>query len=413
MIQCRTDCFRTSGSAHIGKNRSTNWCWGLLLVATTAVSAGTEQTLTLQQAEHLALNADPAIMAGRSRAAALQDQAVADGQLPDPKLGLGVYNLPLDDFSFSSQPTTQFRTKIQQAFPRGETLHYRQMQTEWLGKAEHARTQLTALEIQRDLRLSFLELYYQDQAMRIIEQSRGLFQQLVDTTRAHFATGRVNQQDVLRAQLELSRLDDRLSRIGEQADVQRATLSRWLGGDALRPIDSAFPELMPLPSQGALQRSLLQHPAIVTASARVEAHQQMVKAAREQYKPGWNVGIEYRKRFGDEPDGSDRTDMMAAMLTVDLPLFTEKRQDKRLAASQQNAEAARQMREQKLRELSRTLNADYARWQRLGEQKELYRKRLIREATDNVNASIHAYQSGTTEFTTLMRARILHRHRPV
>lgn len=378
----------------------------LLAVMVPAVAVAGQDVLTLQEAERLALEADPAIIAGRSRALALQEQAVAEGQLEDPKLGIGLFNLPLDDFSFRSQPTTQFRTKIQQAFPRGNTLHYRQLRREWMSKAERASTRLTEREIRRDLREDFLELYYQENAALIIEQSRDLFQQLVDITRAHFAAGRVSQQDVLQAQLELSRLDDRATRIDEMADVQRAKLTRWIGEAAFRRIDSTFPSLPELPDRVFLQENLMRHPAMRSASAQVEASQQSVKAAREQYKPGWNVGLEYRKRFGNDPDGRDRADMMAATVVVDLPFFTEKRQDKRLSASQQQAAAAQQLREQRLRELRRMLEADYARWRRLGEQVTLYGERLVREAIDSADAALNAYQSGINEFTTLMRARI-------
>jgi outer membrane protein TolC len=228
----------------------------------------------------------------------------------------------------------------------------------------------------------------------------------VDITRAHYASGRVSQQDVLQAQLELSRLDDRATRIDEQRDVQRATLSRWIGDAAWQPIDAQFPLLAAIPTSTELQAARPGHPAIKSASARVEASQQSVKEAREQYKPGFDVGLEYRKRFGDNADGSDRPDQMAAMVTLDLPLFTEKRQDKRLSASQQKTEAAIQTREQKLRELERTLAADYARWQRLGEQQTLYQERLLREASDNAEAAVNAYQSGLNEFNSLIGARI-------
>jgi outer membrane protein TolC len=261
-------------------------------------------------------------------------------------------------------------------------------------------------EILRDVRQAYLELYYQEQAARIIARSRDLFEQLVDITRAHYASGRVSQQDVLQAQLELSRLDDRATRIDEQRDVQRATLSRWIGAYANQPLDMQFPQLPPVASLDELKAGLAQHPSIQAASARVQASRQRVKEAREQYKPGLNVGVEYRKRFGDNADGSDRPDQMAAMLTLDLPVFTDKRQDKHLSASQLQAEASVQQREQQLRELQRTLAGDYARWQRLGEQRQLYHDHLLREAADNAVAAVHAYQSGTTEFTSLVRARI-------
>lgn len=376
----------------------------LLLMLPYALSARAELSLT--DAERLALEADPAVIASQSRALALQEQAVADGQLPDPKLTVGVWNVPLDDFSMKKEGSSQFRTGIKQAFPRGQTLRYRRKRTEWLGMAQQAQTKFTEQEIRRDVRQAFLELYYQNQAAHIIERSRRLFIQLVDITRAHYATGRVSQQDVLQAQLELSRLDDRAVKISEQSDVQRAELTRWIGEAAWQPVTPGFPVLPEPQSQTRLQASLAQHPAIESATARVEANRQLVKAAREQYKPGFDVGLEYRKRFGDNADGSDRPDMMAAMVTLDLPLFTEKRQDRRLAAQQQQTEAAIQTREQKLREMQRTLKSDYARWLRLGEQMTLYQQHLLRESMENAAAALLSYQSGINEFNTLMRARI-------
>jgi outer membrane protein TolC len=368
--------------------------------------ASLPEVLTLGTVEQYALEADPTVIASQSRAVALQEQAIADGQLSDPKLGLGIYNVPLNDFSVTREPSTQFRTKIQQQFPRGDTLHYQQKRTEWLGKAETAQTNLARREIRRDVRETYLELYYQVQAADIVARSRGFFQNLVEITRAHFATGRVNQQDVLQAQLELSRLDDRATHIDGNIEEQQAQLTRWLGDHAWRSIDTRFPALPALPSQEVLKASLQTHPSIQTASARVEANQQLVKVAREQYKPGWNVGVEYRKRFGDDPNGSNREDMMAAMVTVDLPVFTEKRQDKRLTASRQNAEAAVQTRDQRLRELRRMLEINVAQWKRLGAQEALYHARLVSEAHQSAEAALNAYQSGTSEFNTLMLSRI-------
>lgn len=362
--------------------------------------------LTIESAEQLALSADPAVLMRQSRARALHEQAVADGQLPDPKLLFGVWNVPLDDFSMEKEPSSQLRAGISQAFPRGDSLKYRRGRTEWLGRAESDATRNARAEIRRDVREAYLELYYQERAADIIARSRGLFEQLVEITRAHYASGRVSQQDVLQAQLELSRLDERATRIDAQRDVQRAALSRWIGAAADEPLDTRFPALPDVPALAVLQSGLAQHPAIQSASARVQASQQRVNEAREQYKPGFNVGVEYRKRFGDNADGSDRPDQMAAMVTLDLPVFTDKRQDRHLAASQLQAEAALQTREQKLRELQRNLAGDYARWQRLGEQARIYSEHLVREAADNAVAAVHAYQSGTTEFTSLMRARI-------
>ncbi|MEA2094330.1 MAG: TolC family protein, partial [Pseudomonadota bacterium] len=381
-------------------------CKRLLVVILLSGLSTAQADIDINEAIRLALADDPVIAASQARAQAFSDNAVADGQLPDPKLRTGIYNLPLDTFEFDREPTTQFRLGLVQEFPRGNTLELRQKKSEWMANAEVARTEAAQRMLVRDVRRSFLELYYQLQAEQVINETRDLFAQLVDITQAHYATGRVSQQDVLRASLELSRLDDRTTRILNEADKSRAALTKWIGEAASLPVASGFPELPALPAKTAIETSLPQHPVIRTETAKIEASNQRIRIAREQFKPGWSAGLEYRKRFGDDPNGDDRADMMAAMVTVELPWFTESRQDKRLSASIEQTKSVQLERDDKLRELLQMLNTDYANWQRLGERVALYESQLLHESTANARASLNAYQSGVTEFTTLMRARI-------
>ncbi len=378
----------------------------LVLFALTTLSFASRADLDLDETVRLALADDPAVTASRAIAMALGDSAIADGQLPDPKLTTGIWNLPVDDFDIDREPSTQLRLGLVQAFPRGDTLQYKQQQTEWMANSQAAKTDVTSRQLVRNVRKSFLELYYQIQAEQVISKTRTLFAQLVDITQAHYATGRVSQQDVLRASLELSRLDDRTTRIRNESDKSRAALTKWIGAAAAMPIDSNFPELPALSAKDAIEAVLPEHPVIRMATAKIEASKRGIQIAREQYKPGWSAGLEYRKRFGEDPDGDDRADMMAAMVTVDLPLFPKNRQDKRLSASIQQAESAQLTRDDRLRGLKQMLDSDYANWQRLGERADLYESQLLHESTANAQASLNAYQSGVTEFTTLMRARI-------
>ncbi|HAJ92585.1 MAG TPA: hypothetical protein DCO71_08240 [Gammaproteobacteria bacterium] len=374
----------------------------LLLTLATAARAG----LDINEVVRLALADDPTIAASKARSQAFSDNAIADGQLPDPQLNTGIYNLPTDNFHINEEPSTQLRLGVKQAFPRGKTLHYRQRQSEWKATAAMATAELGARQLILEVRKNFLELYYQIRAREIVAETRTLFSRLVDITQAHYATGRVNQQDVLNASLELARLDDRTTRILNAVDTNRAALTKWIGEPASLPVNSSFPELPPPPSRGQIESELPGHPAIRIETARLEAENQSIRIAREQYKPGWSAGLEYRKRYGEDPNGDDRSDMMAAMLTVDIPLFTKNRQDKRLSASIQQASSVQLTRDDKLRELKRQLDTDYANWQRLGERAALYKSQLLQASTANAQASLNAYQSGVTEFTTLMRARI-------
>ncbi len=380
-------------------------CLVPMFIAQTAM-AGEGMLLDLPASEQIALQNDPLLQAGLARSEALDADAVADGQLPDPKLRTGLYNLPLDDFDLSREPATQLRLGIQQAFPRGDTLLYKSRKTRAQASVERRRVQLERRKILREVRKTFLDIYYQVEAAKIIRSSRKLFESLTEITRVQYGSGGSSQQDVLRAELELSRLDDRITRIQAREETARARLSRWLGQAAWRALQPAMPELPAVPGKKAIEEALQNHPQILVRSAAIEVHQQAVAISKQQYKPGWMLGAEYRMRFGDHPDGSSRADMGAIMLTVDVPLFTGKRQDQRLAASQKRADAASLERADSWRKLRESLAMKAANKERLAERIQRYERRLLKEAEENAKAALQAYQSGTLEFTGLMKARI-------
>ena len=256
-----------------------------------ALASGARAGLDINEAVRLSLADDPVIAASRARSQAFSDNAIADGQLPDPQLRSGIYNLPTDNFHINEEPSTQLRLGLQQAFPRGKTLHYKQRQGEWQATAALAAAELGTRQVTLQVRSQFLDLYYQTRADIIVQETRALFTQLVDITRTQYATGRVSQQDVLQASLELSRLDERATRILNALDTSRANLNKWIGTAASLPVNSDFPTL-PLPAtQQQIESSLPDHPAIMMETAKLEAENQSIRIAREQYKPGWSAGL--------------------------------------------------------------------------------------------------------------------------
>jgi len=367
---------------------------------------GDALALSLLQAEQLALEADPLIKSYKASSRSFDAESAANGTLPDPKLRLGMFNVPLDTFSTTEDPSTQLRIGIQQEFPRGDTTDLKQQQSRWLAQAAMAQAEDEQLQLLMNVREAYLNLFYEIQARGIVNESRQLFIKLVRITEDQYAAGRANQQDVIHADLELSRLDDRAIKIQGNEDEYRAQLAQWVGDIAWQDIDNHFPVLPEVSDELDINQMLTQHPAVMIETAKVEASRTMIEVTRQDYKPGVGAFVEYRKRFGENSDGSDRSDMMAAMVTVDIPLFTENRQDKNVAAREQSANAARYTRDDKLRVLKRKLEKDRAIYKRLGERELIYKNKLINSATSNAEASLNAYQSGVTEFTTLMRARV-------
>ncbi len=362
--------------------------------------------LSLKQAEQLALSDDPMVKSYLASSRAFEQQSIADNTLPDPQLRLGMFNLPIDTFSTTQEPTTQLRLGLQQAFPKGDSLKYKQQQSRWLSKFALAQADDEKLKILRDLREVYLNLYYEVQSEKIINDTRALFTSLVKITQAHYAAGRVKQQDVLRADLELARLDDRLVKTLSRQDEYRAALAQWTGERAYQAIPESLPVLAAIPDTSNFNALLVKHPAIVMQEAKVNASRSMVALAKQGYRPGLNAFVEYRKRFGNNPNGSDRADMLAAMVTLDIPLFSANRQDKRVSANIEKTSAAQFKRDDKLRELKRRLEKDRAIYKRLAQRQQLYDEQLLASARDNAKATLRAYQSGVTEFTTLMRSKM-------
>lgn len=377
----------------------------LMVVALNVAAGPLPAQLGLPEAEQLALDRDPLIGRFDSLAQASREQAVADGQLPDPRLRVGALNFPTDSFARSQEPMTQLLLGVSQTFPRGDTLALKQRQSEQGAEVELAQGAERQLMVRKATRQAWLDLYLQQRSLAVIDESRGWFEQLRDVTEAHYASGRSTQQDVLRAQLELSRLDDRYTSTLQAADQARAGLEKWIGPVAARALDDELPALSDPIAPAAFRESLVQHPALRAENARIQQQRIGSDIAREQYKPGWMLDVSYGDRIGKNGDGSDRSDFLSAMVQLDLPLFREKRQDRNLAASEQRLFAATQARDEKLRELERMAESAQARWRRLGERQALYRERLLPDAESHAEAALQAYQSGLSDFSRLIRAR--------
>jgi len=370
------------------------------------LSANNASALNLKQAERLAIQSDPSIESFKATSRSFVDESVADNTLPDPKLRLGAVNVPVDSFDLQQEQMTQLKVGIVQVFPRGDVLSIKQKQSQYLSKSELAMASDAEFKILRDVRESYLNLYYEVSAYQIIRETRKLFSELVKITESNYAAGRVNQQDVILAGLELARLDDRSTKIQAREEGYRAMLAQWIGDVAWNSISMEFPQLPALQENVDLNQVIVQHPLIRAQSAKVNASKQMTEMAKQEYKPGWSLLVDYGFRSGNNPDGSERADFATAMVALDIPLFTANRQDKTVSSNQQKISAARYAKDDQLRKLKQLYEKNQHLWQRLGERQELYKNSLLKAAKNNSMASLKAYQSGVSEFNTLMRAQI-------
>ncbi len=184
--------------------------------------------LTLAEAELIALDSDFISKKYNARSESLKERAIADGQLPDPELSFGIAEVPLNNFNFNEHEDTEVRLGFSQAIPPGDTLKYRAERTNSMANIEQARMLNQRLLVINNVRDAYAELYFQQEKNRLLELNRDLFTEMADITERQYAEGRDNQYDVLRAQLELSFIEDRIEETKGMIDVAQAELSKWI-----------------------------------------------------------------------------------------------------------------------------------------------------------------------------------------
>lgn len=376
----------------------------LLFLSTISYADTLSVPLTLSEAEHLAIINEPLLEGIEANVDALDQQAIADDQLDDPELMLGVQNLPTNTLSFTQDDMTMITAGVQQTFPKGHSLTFKSQATAATAQAEEMRKMQQTLVVLRTVRDTWLDLYYWTQAAQVIKTNQKLFKQLVKATVSQYSVGKTNQQNVLQAQLALTRLSDQATQVDSNIALLRAQLARWIGSDeANRPLAS-LPDWLPPPPLATLQHELIQHPLLKIDAATIQSDRDDVCWAKEQYKPGFTVGVGYELRQGDFADGTPRSDMVTAQATVSLPVFPDQRQTRRLNASEDKLVAGELTQQVHYRDLSSKLAAQYAVWQDLSTRVVLYDQHLLPEAKQSAKATMLAYQNNMTDFASVIRA---------
>lgn len=362
--------------------------------------------LTLAEAEDLALRQEPGRAALLARATALEERGVVAAQLPDPTMRVGIANYPISSGSFSTEGMTQAQLGFRQSFPSGKSRTFSGQRFKSLSLELTESAAARARDVHTSVRISWLETYYWQHARNIVAESRPFFADLVAVTRSLYSVGRKTQHDVLRAELELSRLDDRLIEINRRHMQAKAALSEWLGPDADRPVASNLPTGVSVPAIETLHDNLLSHPAVLASDARIAARSAVVELAEESKKPGWALDLGYGYREGNLPSGEPRSDFVSLSVSMELPFFKKDRQDRSLSAALSERSAARYERNELLRRLMSQLDAEYVHWQDLTRRVALYESQILGLSKSQAQAALLAYQSEAGDFADVMRGYI-------
>lgn len=377
---------------------------GLVLFAGLLLSCGPLYAETVDQLVQEALTNNPDLAAAKARWEQSSHKVAQVGSLMDPVLSFAFSNYPHDDLSGDVAPMTGNELKLAQAFPFPGKLDGRSAlaseQSHWFEsvyKDQH-------FQIARKVKDAWYRLYLNERAIVVTERNLALVDDIIRLTEVRYETGSGLQQDVLKAQVQRSKLMERLMALRQQKSVVQSELNRLLN----RPTDSSFdvPEELELVeadvSLDALQAAGSENRPMTSAyQALIKRYRQQQNLARLNDYPDMTLWASWRFRDDDLPDGG--TDFVSTGISLTLPVYRDKRR-----AEKAEALAGLRMAEKQAESFQNTVEEQirnaYSRMEETQEQTELYREGIIPQTSQSLQAALSAYQVGKVAFISLLDA---------
>ena len=366
--------------------------------------------LLLKDAVAISLADNPGLAVMKARAEALTTVPSQQGSLPDPRLSLNMMNLPVDSFDFTQEGMTQLQVGFSQMLPFPGKLALREAVAGHESTAARWQVEEVRLKLVRDVKTVWWNLYFTDRALEIVARNMELLSQFVGVAQTKYKVGKGLQQDVLLAQLELSKLHDQTINLRGLRRNQIAQLNALL--------DQPTNNLLQLPQRitetlaeiddekGLLVFATKTRPMLAASQSNIDAARARLGLAKKDYSPDFKFDAVYGYRGGENTDGSNRADFLSVMFSMNLPIYTGARQNK---VVDQRASQVLQSQYQRddahnivAAEVSRAL-ADY---QQSREQANLLKQGIIPQATQTVASMLAAYQVNKVDFLDLVHAQI-------
>ncbi|MFA9461283.1 TolC family protein [Thiohalorhabdus sp. Cl-TMA] len=378
-----------------------------LFAGSLAAAPAAGPVLTLERAESRSLQNHPSLADLEARIRGAERRAVAEGTLSDPRMSVGLSNVPTDTFALDQEPMTQVQVGLHQDFPAPGTLALRERRAQEKGEAYRWKRADTRAELVRRVRKAWLERFYLDRALAVVEENLALFEELLAIARSQYRVGKGLQQEVLLANLERDKLLDKRAELERRKATADSRLANLLAGREGRfRLPDALPELPDPPAREALAKGLADHPSVQSMEARIQRRRTGVDLAEKAYYPDMGVDFVYGHRPGSEPDGGAWADFVTARFRMSLPIFNQAKHDGMLAAALAERDALERQRRTMLLDLRSTARSKRAALEAARERVALFEDTILPESEQTVEASVAAYTTGRLGFLDLVRARI-------
>lgn len=353
-------------------------------------------------AESLANN--PELHAAKARWEMSARQIVPARALEDPRLSLTLSNYPIDSLAFDETPMTGNELNLAQTFPfpgklaaKGEMA---EQQALWYrGVYEDGKLQLA-----RKVKDTYYRLYYQEQGIRIIDRNIAILDDVIRLTETRYQVGKGLQQDVLKAQVERSKLMDKLFTWKQMRASVLAELNTLCDLPTAKPL-SPPAELKMTPvdlSLNDLQQGSERHrPLYAAYRSMIERYKAQKDLAQLEYYPNLTVSAGYRFRATIPGDPVQGADFISAGVGVNLPFNREKRREA-VAEAVSGIDMAFAQYNDFRNKVRFNLHDTYAQMEKNRDQASLYQTGILLQANQTFKASLAAYQVNKVDFLNLL-----------
>jgi outer membrane protein TolC len=342
---------------------------------------------------------NPEVLAARRAVEAKRARIPQAGAWPDPTVSFSYGGNALPPFTLMrADPSSARQVMAEQTVPYpGKTSLRTQIATRDADAEELAYESVTR-RVAAEVKQAYFDLAFVDQSLEVLQKDREALEGFEKVTEIRYSVGKAVQQDVLRAQLELTRLEQRATLLQQQ----RRTLAAQLNSLCDLPVDSPVgaPETVQ-PSALAYSEDQLQSaaqtnsPVLKQREAMVDQNRLSVTLARKEARPDFSVGYLYMQRDG-------LPDMYGITLSTSLPVFHHRKQDKAITEAGANLESARQMQASELTTLRYQVRQDVLEVQATEQLLKLYAQGIKPQSSLTLESSINSYQTGAVDFLSVL-----------
>jgi len=261
----------------------------------------------------------------------------------DPVLTLGLVNMPVDTFSFRDQAMTQKQFQLTQEIPYPGKMDLKKQAAEKDISIAQWNLKEIKLKIIRQVKESFYELCFINLTIETTGQNKILLKQFVTIAETKYSVGKGIQQDVIKAQVELSKIMDELIELRELQANETAKLNILMNRLPQEPLsiphglsktDFNF-DIQTLQKLAQKNRPFLQ--GIQSTISKFRLTKQL---AEKEYYPNFQVGVRYGQRQDSLTE--EHPDFVSGFIGVNIPIWFSSKQSKKVAEENYRIETAKE-----------------------------------------------------------------------